>query len=105
MKLICIIICTFLSETILARQNQDPSAEPGKGIHIVFHPKTFSNSFSLNIDPVITIREGDTVETETIDAGGYDQQGVKRQRGGNPLTGPFLCGPGQRQEISWRSVC
>ncbi len=37
----------------------------------------------------MTMRQGDTIETETIDAGGYDQQGVKRQRGGNPLTGPF----------------
>jgi acetamidase/formamidase len=29
------------------------------------------------------------VSTETIDAGGFDKNGVKRQKPGNPLTGPF----------------
>lgn len=54
-----------------------------------FVPTSFSNSFSLNIPPVLTINSGDTVSTETIDAMGRDRNGVKRQRGGNPLTGPF----------------
>ena len=39
--------------------------------------------------PVLTVRPGDTVSTETIDAGGFDRNAVKRQHGGNPLTGPF----------------
>ncbi|MFI5156144.1 MAG: acetamidase/formamidase family protein [Chitinophagales bacterium] len=89
MKMIFLILYSFISIVSDARQNQYPSTDTVKGIRIVFHPKSFSNSFSLNIDPVMTIRQGDTIETETIDAGGYDQQGVKRQRGGNPLTGPF----------------
>jgi acetamidase/formamidase len=55
----------------------------------VFTPNTFSNSFSLNVNPVLQINTGDTVQTETIDALGHDKNGVKRQRGGNPLTGPF----------------
>jgi acetamidase/formamidase len=55
----------------------------------VFTPSTFSNSFSLNVNPVLQINTGDTVQTETIDALGRDKNGVKRQRGGNPLTGPF----------------
>jgi acetamidase/formamidase len=55
----------------------------------VFTPNTFSNSFSLNVNPVLQINTGDTVQTETIDALGRDKNGVKRQRGGNPLTGPF----------------
>jgi acetamidase/formamidase len=29
------------------------------------------------------------VWTETIDAAGFDKDGIKRQKGGNPLTGPF----------------
>jgi acetamidase/formamidase len=57
--------------------------------HLVFTPSTFSNSFSLNVNPVLQINTGDTVQTETIDALGRDKNGVKRQRGGNPLTGPF----------------
>src|SRR5216117_984381 len=57
--------------------------------HIIFTPSTFSNLFSLNVDPVLHINSGDTIQTETIDAFGRDKRGVKRQAGGNPLTGPF----------------
>jgi len=56
---------------------------------IIFVPDTFYNSFSINVPPVLTINSGDTVYTETIDAFGKDKNGVKRKRGGNPLTGPF----------------
>lgn len=62
---------------------------PYKPAHILFTPATFSNSFSLNVKPVLYINSGDTVQTETIDAFGRDKNGVKRQGGGNPLTGPF----------------
>lgn len=56
---------------------------------IYFTPTTFSNSFSLNVQPALKIKPGDSVSTETIDAAGYDKNGIKRQKGGNPLTGPF----------------
>jgi len=62
-------------------------AKGQKRIH--FDPTSFSNSFSLNREPVLKIHSGDTVSTETIDAGGFDKNGVKRQKPGNPLTGPF----------------
>jgi acetamidase/formamidase len=55
-----------------------------------FTPTTFSPVFSLNREPVLTIHAGDTIHTETIDAMGVDQKGVRRSKGGNPLTGPFL---------------
>ena len=61
----------------------------GQSRLIHFEPTSFSNSFSLNREPVLKIRSGDTVSTETIDAGGFDKNGVKRQKPGNPLTGPF----------------
>ncbi len=61
----------------------------GQDAHIHFEPTSFSNSFTLNKEPVLKIHSGDTVSTETIDAGGFDKSGVKRQKGGNPLTGPF----------------
>ena len=54
-----------------------------------FTPTSFSNSFTLNSEPVLKIRSGDTVSTETIDAGGFDKKRVRRQKPGNPLTGPF----------------
>ena len=54
-----------------------------------FAPTTFSPVFSRNREPALTIREGDTIHTETIDAMGFDQKGARRAKGGNPLTGPF----------------
>jgi len=54
-----------------------------------FIPSSFSNSFTAGRQPVLRIRSGDTVRTETIDAFGRDRNGIRRQGGGNPLTGPF----------------
>ena len=56
---------------------------------IRFIPTSFSNSFTAGRQPVLRIRSGDTVRTETIDAFGRDRNGIRRQGGGNPLTGPF----------------
>jgi amidase len=56
---------------------------------IHFIPTSFSNNFTINREPVLTIASGDTVQTETIDAFGRDKDGIRRQGGGNPLTGPF----------------
>jgi len=56
---------------------------------IHFTPTSYSNSFTLNRDPVLKITSGDTIHTQTIDAFGHDKNGIRRQRGGNPLTGPF----------------
>jgi acetamidase/formamidase len=66
--------------------NLDTTRKPHR---ILFIPNSFSNSFSLNINPVLHIISGDTIQTETIDALGRDKNGIRRQRGGNPLTGPF----------------
>ncbi|MBK34677.1 MAG: acetamidase [Gemmatimonadetes bacterium] len=40
-------------------------------------------------EPVLTIQDGDTVSTTTIDAGGKDKNGEQVSEGGNPQTGPF----------------
>lgn len=69
----------------------------GQNARIHFEPTSFSNSFTLHREPVLKIHPGDTILAETIDAGGFDKKGVKRQKGGNPLTGPFYienCSPG-----------
>jgi len=41
--------------------------------------------------PVLTIRPGDTVVTDAVDANGWDRHGVQlpHAMGGNPMTGPF----------------
>jgi len=70
-------------------ESQDLLTSAGHGVHIHFIPTSFSNSFSANIKPVLTINAGDSVLTETIDAAGFDNNSVKRHKGGNPLTGPF----------------
>ncbi|HTR04182.1 MAG TPA: acetamidase/formamidase family protein [Thermoanaerobaculia bacterium] len=54
-----------------------------------FVPTTFHRQFSPAIPPVLTIAPGDTVHTTTVDAGGTDEKGTRRVRGGNPQTGPF----------------
>jgi amidase len=54
-----------------------------------FEPTVFHNYFAWNIAPALHVFPGDTVETKSVDAGGTDENGVRRARGGNPLTGPF----------------
>jgi len=78
--------CLLQSTNGQTKATSDSSYKP-KFIH--FTPTSFYNKFSLNITPVLYIHSGDTVKTETVDAFGRDRNGVKRQRGGNPLTGPF----------------
>ncbi|MBB3121739.1 acetamidase/formamidase [Massilia violacea] len=56
----------------------------------VFLPTNYSNVFSAERDPVLTIWPGDSVRTSTIDSGGVDEQGVTRALYGNPQTGPFF---------------
>jgi amidase len=56
---------------------------------IEFHPTTFYRTFSPSAKPVLKLLPGDTVYSESIDAGGFDKKGVKVTEGGNPLTGPF----------------
>jgi acetamidase/formamidase len=38
---------------------------------------------------VLAVFPGDTIHTNTVDAGGTDEKGVARVLGGNPETGPF----------------
>jgi acetamidase/formamidase len=52
-------------------------------------PEKFYNSFDHRHPVLSRIRPGDTVNTLTIDAGGYDAKGVKAGDRPNPLTGPF----------------
>lgn len=57
--------------------------------HQKFEPTQFERYFSSAIKPVLHLYPGDTVETWSVDAGGFDPKGVRRSLGGNPETGPF----------------
>jgi amidase len=54
-----------------------------------FHATEYHRYFSATIPPALHIFPGDTVHTDTVDAGGWDKDHVRRSMGGNPLSGPF----------------
>jgi amidase len=56
----------------------------------IFTPTEFHRVFSWSIPPAMRIFPGDTVKTKSVDAGGSDENSVRRSFGGNPLTGPFF---------------
>ena len=53
-----------------------------------FVPTRFFNTIGSH-ESVLTIGDGDTVVTVTLDAHGFDRHGKKRADGPNPMTGPF----------------
>lgn len=53
-----------------------------------FAPTRFYNSIGSH-EPAMSVGDGDTVVTETLDAHGFDRHGKKRADGPNPMTGPF----------------
>ena len=66
-----------------------PAPRSGPPQRHEFRPTTFYREFSASPPPVLRIWPGDTVHTTTVDAGGADEQGIRRSLGGNPETGPF----------------
>jgi len=67
-----------------------PAAPTGAPRTHQFTPTTFHNYFSSKLEPVLHVAPGDTIETWSVDAGGFDASGKRRSPGGNPLTGPFF---------------
>jgi amidase len=55
----------------------------------VFEPTEFHNVLGW-LPPVLSIRDGDTVVTTTLDAHGYDAEQRHRRQAPNPMTGPFF---------------
>jgi hypothetical protein len=78
------LVILFLHTTVLVKSQNTSSTS----LH--FTPTSFSNSFTLNREPVLKIRSGDTVSTETIDAGGFDKKGVRRQKTGQSVNRTIL---------------
>jgi amidase len=63
--------------------------EGGPRTH-TFAPTEFHRTFSHAVAPALRVFPGDTVKTKSVDAGGTDENSVRRSLGGNPLTGPFF---------------
>jgi len=61
----------------------------GQPKSIEFKPTVFYNNFSHKFPSVLTVQQGDTIRSESADAGGFDKSGVRVAKRGNPLTGPF----------------
>jgi amidase len=84
-----LFICVLELVSVKAQVSAPAANNVTRPKHIDFVPVSFSNQFSANLPVALTIRPGDTISTETIDARGYDKNNTKRQKPGNPLTGPF----------------
>lgn len=54
-----------------------------------FIPTSFHNVIG-SLPPALHIANGDTVVTQTLDAAGYDKDGVKQASGPNPMNGPIF---------------
>lgn len=66
-----------------------------------YRAERFHNTLGSH-EPVLGIRDGDTLITSTVDAWGYDGSGQQVARRGNPQTGPFYvegAQPGDMLEV------
>lgn len=74
---------------------------------IQFKPTVYYNNFSYKFPAVIKIQQGDTIRSESVDAGGIDKNGERIAKRGNPVTGPFFiegASPGDIVAITLTSV-
>ncbi|MCW5977396.1 MAG: acetamidase/formamidase family protein [Bryobacteraceae bacterium] len=85
----CVLICAALA---LA-----PPRMPAETHH--FTPTEFHNTFSYAHKPVLRIKPGDRVATQTIDARGFDVNNRKVGEGPNPETGPFYVEGAERGDV------
>ncbi|MDX2045823.1 MAG: acetamidase/formamidase family protein [Chitinophagaceae bacterium] len=88
MKIILFHILLLFLQTATGQGTNGTAVKHFKRIN--FEPTIFYRDYYSGTAPVLTINPGDTVSTESIDAGGYDEKGLKVSERGNPLTGPFF---------------
>ena len=62
----------------------------GQPKSITFKPTVYYNNFSHKFPYVLIVHQGDTIKSESVDAGGFDKNGERIAKRGNPLTGPFF---------------
>lgn len=61
----------------------------GQTKSVKFIPSVFYNNFSHKYPTVLQVHQGDTIISESVDAGGFDRKGESKAKRGNPVTGPF----------------
>ena len=83
-----LLLLLLLNCKLVSSQAETASNTPPRNIH--FSPSKFYNAYNAKALPVLTIRPGDTVNTESLDALGLDKDSITRGNRGNPLTGPFF---------------
>jgi amidase len=64
-----------------------------------FEPSVFHNTFSFAHRPVLRIKPGDRVITQTIDARGFDSRNRQAGQRSNPETGPFYIEGAERGDV------
>jgi acetamidase/formamidase len=67
----------------------------------VFTPTRFYNAIGT-AESALVVADGDTVVASTLDAAGFDAEGVRRAAPPNPMTGPFFVAgaePGDALEV------
>lgn len=64
-----------------------------------FIPREYHNTFSSAHPPVLRIKPGDRVVTNTVDAWGFDSEGKKVAQRPNPQTGPFFIEGAERGDV------
>ncbi|WP_127579887.1 acetamidase/formamidase family protein [Paenibacillus koleovorans] len=68
---------------------------------VVLHPSVYFNTIGSH-EPQLKVRDGDTIETSTVDARGWDRDGAQAAERGNPMTGPIYvesAAPGDTLEV------
>ena len=71
-----------------------------------FIPTTYHNVIG-SLSPELSVADGDTVVTQTLDAAGSDREGVKQASSPNPMNGPiFVEGaePGDALKVEIKSM-
>jgi len=79
----------------------------GQPKSIQFKPTVYYNKFSYKFPAVLKVQQGDTIKSESVDAGGTDKNGERIAKRGNPVTGPFFiegASPGDIVAITLTSV-
>jgi acetamidase/formamidase len=76
------LVCPFTATLVKPLPKTTPQTHE-------FKPTTYYRQYSPLNKPVLHINSGDTIHTTTVDAGGNDENNIKRIAGGNPQTGPF----------------
>src|SRR5688500_14301949 len=89
-KLMKLILLLLLILTCNLASSQIKSLYDTSKHYIHFSPSKFYNAYDPKTSPALYIRSGDTVNTESLDALGFDKDSIKKGERGNPLTGPFF---------------